>query len=111
MKFFPILLIVLVSSLLVIGCSNTSTDVNNGQGPVHLDELNAELTDQRLLRKLGVEGVVLLDVEPYRVTITEVGTAEPIGELHYTIQDGWHLNAENEILEFISGEGWIIAEQ
>jgi hypothetical protein len=76
-----------------------------------MDELNTELTGPRLLRKLGVEGVVLLEVETYRVTIAETGTVEPIGELYYTIQDGWHLKADNEILEFVPGEGWIIAEQ
>jgi hypothetical protein len=36
---------------------------------------------------------------------------EPIGELYYTIQDAWHLKADNETFEFVPGEGWIIAEQ
>lgn len=102
---------ILVCVTLVVGCSSISTDGDKGQGPVHADELNEELTDPRLLRRLGVEAVVLLEVERYRVTIAEIGTVEPIGELYYTIQDGWHLKADNEVLEFVPGDGWIIAEQ
>ncbi len=102
---------ILASFILIVGCSSISLDGDEDQGPVHLDELKAELTDPRLLRKLGVEGVVLLEVERYRVTIAETGTVEPIGELYYTIQDGWHLKADNEVLEFVPGEGWLIAEQ
>jgi hypothetical protein len=111
MKHIQIWGTILVSVFLVVGCSITATDGDEGQGPVHLDELNAELTDPRLLRKLGVEGVILLEAEPYRVIIAESGTVEPIGDLYYTIQDGWHLKAENETLEFLPGEGWIISEQ
>jgi len=103
--------IILISVILVVGCSSPSTDSDKDQSPVYMDELNAELTDPRLLRKLGVEGVVLLEVERYRVMIAETGTIEPIGELYYTIQDGWHLKAGNETFEFVTGEGWIIAEQ
>ena len=106
-----ILAIILISVILVVGCSSASTDSDKNQSPVYIDELNAELTDPRLLWKLGIEGVVLLEVERYRVTIAETGTNEPIGELYYTIQDGWHLKADNETFEFVPGEGWIIAEQ
>jgi hypothetical protein len=84
---------------------------DKAERPIHLDELNAELTDPRLLRRLGVEAVVLLEVERYRVTIAEIGSTEPLGELYYTIQDGWHLRADNEVFEFVPGEGWIISEQ
>jgi hypothetical protein len=52
-----------------------------------------------------------LEVEQYRVTIAETGTVEAIGELYYTVQDGWHLKADNETFEFVPREGWIIAEQ
>jgi hypothetical protein len=111
MKHLLIWGIILVTVFLLLGCSSAATDGDGAQGPVYMDELNKELTDPRLLQKLGVEGVVILEVETYHVTIAESGTVEPIGELYYTIQDGWHLKAENEILEFLPGEGWIIAEQ
>lgn len=101
----------LIAVILIAGCSSISADGDKDSGPVHLDELRAELTDPRLLRKLGVEEVVLLEVERFWVTIAEAGTVEPIGELYYTIQDAWHLKADNETFEFVPGEGWIIAEQ
>lgn len=102
---------ILISVILITGCSSTPTIDDKDQGPVYLDELNTELTDPRLLRKLGVESVVLLELEQYRVTIAETGTVEAIGELYYTVQDGWHLKADNETFEFVPREGWIIAEQ
>lgn len=101
----------LISVILIAGCSTISANGNKDPGTVYLDELNAKLTDPRLLRKLGVEEVVLLEVERFWVTIAETGTVEPIGELYYTIQDGWHLKADNETFEFVPGEGWIIGEQ
>jgi hypothetical protein len=111
MKLLQLWCTAFVICFFTVGCASISKQDNREEGPFHPDELYAELADSRLLNKLGVEGVILLDVEPYRVTIAEIGTTEPIGELYYTIQDGWHLKAENEVLEFIAGEGWIIAEQ
>lgn len=101
----------LITIILVTGCSSTPTENDKDQNPVYFDELNTELADPRLLQKLGVVEVVLLEVERFRVTIAQAGKSEPIGELYYTIQDGWHLKAENEIFEFVPGEGWIIGEQ
>jgi hypothetical protein len=79
--------------------------------PVHRDELETELTDPRLLQRLGAESLVLLEVEAYRVTIARSGSDVPIGELYYTVQDGWHLKADNEVMDFVPGKGWVIAEQ
>jgi hypothetical protein len=55
--------------------------------------------------------IILLETDAYRVTIGTPESTEPIGAMYYTIQDGWHLKAENERMEFITGRGWIIAEQ
>lgn len=111
MKCSQILVHLLPILILVAGCSSISTESDKDQIPFKIDELNSELADPRLLQKLGVESVSLLEVERFRVTIAEAGRSEPIGELYYTIQDGWHLKAENETFEFVPGEGWIIAEQ
>ena len=50
-------------------------------------------------------------LELYHVSLGNADSNEPIGEMFYTIQDGWHLKADNEIMEFVPGERWLIAEQ
>lgn len=104
---------VLLLLLLFVSASCTGRDRSEGAtvGPVQPDELAEKLADRRLLRRLGVSEIILLETEPYRVTIGTPGSTEPIGEMYYTIQDSWHFMAENERMEFVPGKGWSIAEQ
>ena len=108
MKFFVLLLIVPV---ILIGCSTNDKPVELKDIPIHQRELEEKLADSRLLRKLDVDEIVLLKVELYHVSIGNSITDDPIGEMFYTIQDGWHLKADNELMEFVPGKGWLIAEQ
>ncbi len=95
----------------ILGGCGAPPDSAPSDTPFEPEELESKLSDPRLLRKLGVEEVVLLEIELLRVTLGTPGSDEPIGEMYYTIQDGWHLKAENERMEFIPGEGWLIYEK
>ena len=94
-----------------MGCSKQSVEEIPADGPVFEEELQAKLIDPRLLDRLGTKEIIILEIDAYRVTIGSPESREPLGELFYTIQDGWHLKAENEVMEFVPGEGWLIAEQ
>jgi hypothetical protein len=104
-------ILLLVLLLLFASCTAKTQPEGTPSGPVHPDELAEKLADRRLLRRLGVSRIILLETDAYRVTIGAPGDTDPIGEMYYTIQDGWHFKAENERMEFVTGEGWIIAEQ
>ena len=110
-KQIMVFFLLLISFISLVGCSAQSTEEIPSDVPVFEDELKTKLADPRLLARLGVEALILLEVESYRVTIGSTNSSEPIGELYYTIQDGWHLKAENEVMKFVPGEGWLIAEQ
>ena len=69
------------------------------------------MADRRLLRNLDVSEIILLKVEMYSVSVGNSDTDEPIGEIFYTIQDGRHLKADNEQMEFVPVKGWLIAKQ
>ena len=105
------ILFIIFALFLLVGCSEKPDDEMPSNIPVYQEELNAELSDPRLLKRLGVDEIILLEVETYHVTIGSPDISEPLGELYYTIQDGWHLKAENEVMKFVPGEGWLIAEQ
>lgn len=105
--------IILLFSLLPLtaSCRWRTSGESTTIDPIYPEELSEKLADPRLLGRLGVEEVILLEIEVYRVTIGVPGSDDPIGEMYYTIQDGWHLKADNERLEYVPGEGWLIAEQ
>ena len=97
--------------ILISACTLFFKRENLAGVPIHQDELEAKLTDPRLLGRFGVEKILILESETYIVRIGAKGSDQAIGEMYYTIQDGWHLKADHEIMEFVPGEGWIIAEQ
>ena len=78
---------------------------------VHTDELEAYLQDPRLLERLQVENLIVLDAEVDTASITIPSSTRSIGMVYYTIQDGWHLKNSNERMEHKSGKGWLIHEQ
>ena len=107
-RFFVLLLILPV---LLGACLSGNTAKKAEIIPVHQEELETKLADPRLLKQLEVDEPVLLKVERYWVSLGNSDTNKPIGEMFYTIQDGWHLKADNEQMEFVPGQGWLIAEQ
>jgi hypothetical protein len=118
--------IALLFLALLLGCSGSNdgqeardqnagpTDAVTGepnQSLVHPDELFAYLDSPFLLTYLGIDQAIVLEVRVDKAVIGAAGTDEPLGEVYYTIQDGWHLKRENERMEFKPGQGWLIWEQ
>ncbi len=95
---------------LLLACSGRPP-VRSETTPVHREELDRELADPRLLGRFGVEELVLLEVGVDRVTIAAPNSNEALGEMYYTLQNGWHLKAPNELMIRVPGKGWLIAEQ
>ena len=91
----------------------TATEARSSQveEPIHRDQLRAYLGSKRLLGMLGLERVVIIKSSRNRVTIAAGDSKGPVGEVYYTIQDGWHLKQANERMEYRPGEGWAIWEQ
>lgn len=104
-----LLIVVLLSSL--SGCNRAWPADNKPGNPVEPAGLAGELSDRRLQRRLGVDEIAILESETYRVVIGSSITGETLGIMYYTIQDGWHLRADNEVMEFVRGRGWVIGEQ
>ena len=75
------------------------------------DELQAYLTEPHLLNRLGVESLKVLESHGDWVTVGTDKSDVPIGEVYYTIQNGWYLKADNVHMEHVPGKGWSIAEQ
>jgi hypothetical protein len=73
--------------------------------------LNKYLKDVRLLKRLGVKNIKILEPHIDYVIIGTFDSDKPLGEVYYTIQDGWHLKNENERMEYKPGQGWLIWEQ
>ena len=76
-----------------------------------LDELQTYLTDPHLLNRLGVKKLKVVQSHGDWVTVGTDRSDAPLGDVYYTIQDGWHLKAENERMEHVPGKGWRIWEQ
>jgi hypothetical protein len=74
-------------------------------------ELRAYLSDERLLRMLKADEVVIIETDTDRVVVGDKVCRKRLGEVYYTVQDGWHLKRPNERMERKSGEGWLIWEQ
>jgi hypothetical protein len=108
-RFLGIVIIGIMS--LVSACSLLPRGNIEPDSPIFLEELEHKLTDPRLLRKLGVSEIVIFESDKYWVLIGAPANDDPLGEMYYTIQDGWHLKADNEVMEFVRGKGWLIAEQ
>lgn len=108
-RFLSIVIVGIMT--LVSACSLFTRGNIEPEGPIHMEELEHKLSDPRLLRRLGVSEIVILESDTYWVLISVPGNDDPLGEMYYTIQDGWHLKADNEVMEFVRGKGWLIAEQ
>lgn len=108
-RFLSIVLIGIMT--LVSACSLFPRSNITPAGPIHPEELEHKLSDPRLLRRLAVPEILILESDTYWVLIGALGNDDPLGEMYYTIQDGWHLKADNEVMEFVRGKGWLIAEQ
>ena len=108
-RFLSIVIVVIMT--LVSACSLFPMGNIEPEGPIFPEELEHKLSDPRLLLRLGVSEIVILESDTYWVLIGAPGNDDPLGEMYYTIQDGWHLKADNEVMEFVRGKGWLIAEQ
>jgi hypothetical protein len=119
-------LVLVLLSVLVGACSESSSgnEVSVQEAPfpddvtrnaidsvMHYDELLNYLNSQFLLKHLGVEEITILETDVDKAIIGSASTQEPLGEVYYTIQDGWHLRRENERMEHVPGKGWLIWEQ
>ena len=121
----PILVVLLL--LIPIGCTADSVITNgesvqraafpdattpHGIGSLaHYDELLAYLDGKFVQEYLGVEKTIVLETGVEKVIIGCARARKPLGEVYYTIQDGWHLKRENERMEYVPGKGWLIWEQ
>ncbi|NIM99366.1 MAG: hypothetical protein GTO24_15215 [candidate division Zixibacteria bacterium] len=104
-------LLTFILIILVSACAGSSFGEDVQGDPVEIDELQAKLADQRLQSRLGVKEITILGTETYRVLLGTKGSDQPIDEMYYTIQDGWHLKADHKVMEFVRGKGWLISEQ
>ena len=106
-----ILLTILGLVILIAACALFYSRESKEGVPIRQEELETKLADPRLLKRFDVEEIFILETDTYKVLIGSRESDRLLGEMYYTIQDGWHLKADNEILEFVPGEGWLIAEQ
>jgi hypothetical protein len=78
---------------------------------VHEKQLHGYLRDEGILRMLGVKELVILEAMVDRVMVGDKASGKKVGEVYYTVQDGWHLTRPNERMAHKPGEGWLIWEE
>lgn len=110
-NYRQVVLLLPLLALLLSACALSPIATEAPEVPIELESLLEEITDPRLLRQLGVERLTILEAETYRAEIGTPSDQETLGTMYFTIQDGWHLKADHEVMQFVPGQGWLIAEQ